>query len=71
MRLGAWNCQIKEATLAYSIYKNTNISERHRHRFEYNNTYFQRLEKAGLHASGINPDTGLVEIVELSNHPFL
>ncbi len=70
MRLGAWNCQIKEATLAYSIYKNTNISERHRHRFEYNNTYFQRLEKAGLHASGINPDTGLVEIVELSNHPF-
>jgi CTP synthase len=70
MRLGAWKCDIKEDTLAYQIYGKTQIEERHRHRYEYNNNYKEALEKAGLISSGINPDTGLVEIVELKNHPF-
>ena len=70
MRLGAWKCDIKEGTLAYEIYGKTQIEERHRHRYEYNNDYKKALESAGLISSGINPDTGLVEIVEIKNHPF-
>ena len=70
MRLGAWKCSIKENTLASEIYGKAEISERHRHRYEYNAKYFDELEKAGLIASGVNPDTKLVEIVELKNHPF-
>ncbi|MBK0369155.1 CTP synthase [Flavobacterium agrisoli] len=70
MRLGAWKCEIKEGTLAHRIYGQTTISERHRHRYEFNSQYADELEKAGLIASGINPDTKLVEIVELANHPF-
>ncbi|WP_338840781.1 CTP synthase [Flavobacterium ginsenosidimutans] len=70
MRLGAWKCDIKPDTLAYRIYGEKTISERHRHRYEYNNKYADELQKAGLKASGVNPDTGLVEIVELENHPF-
>ncbi|KAF2517636.1 CTP synthase [Flavobacterium foetidum] len=70
MRLGAWKCDIKPDTLAYKIYGEKTISERHRHRYEYNNKYADELQKAGLKASGVNPDTGLVEIVELDNHPF-
>ena len=70
MRLGSWKCDIKEGTLAYQIYGKTQISERHRHRYEYNNKYAAALENAGLISSGINPDTGLVEIVEIKNHPF-
>jgi CTP synthase len=70
MRLGAWKCDIKPDSLAYKIYGSNTISERHRHRYEYNSSYVDVLEKAGLKASGINPDTGLVEIVELENHPF-
>jgi len=70
MRLGAWKCDLSEGTLAHKIYGKTQILERHRHRYEYNNAYREQLEKAGLKASGINPDTGLVEIVELENHPF-
>tara|TARA_R110000868_G_scaffold113827_1_gene305227 strand:- start:266 stop:1882 length:1617 start_codon:yes stop_codon:yes gene_type:complete len=70
MRLGAWKCDIKEGSLAYKIYGKTTISERHRHRYEYNSAYVDVLEKAGLSASGINPDTGLVEIVEIKDHPF-
>lgn len=70
MRLGAWKCDIKPNTLAHRIYGATTISERHRHRYEYNNKYADELQKAGLKASGVNPDTGLVEIVELENHPF-
>ncbi len=70
MRLGAWKCTIKEGSLAHTIYGETTISERHRHRYEYNNKYVAELEKAGLIASGVNPDTKLVEIVELQNHPF-
>nr|WP_288833101.1 CTP synthase [uncultured Flavobacterium sp.] len=70
MRLGAWKCEIKPDTLAYKIYGQTTIHERHRHRYEYNSAYVVELEKAGLKASGVNPDTGLVEIVEIENHPF-
>ena len=70
MRLGAYPCTIKKDTLAYKIYGKENISERHRHRFEYNNDYKERLEKAGLIASGTSPDGSLVEIVEYINHPF-
>lgn len=70
MRLGAWKCAIKENTLAYSIYGKTNILERHRHRYEFNGDYLNEMVAAGLVASGVNPDTGLVEIVELPNHPF-
>lgn len=70
MRLGAWDCNISANTLAHRIYKADTISERHRHRYEFNNQYADKLTKAGLIASGKNPETGLVEIVELENHPF-
>jgi CTP synthase len=70
MRLGAWKCKISEGSLAHQIYGKSEISERHRHRYEYNSSYLTALEKAGLKASGVNPDTGLVEIVEIENHPF-
>lgn len=70
MRLGAWKCDLKPGTLAHKIYGKDQIAERHRHRYEYNNTFAEALQNAGLVSSGINPDTGLVEIVELENHPF-
>ncbi|WP_225551809.1 CTP synthase [Sphingobacterium bovistauri] len=70
MRLGAYDCEIKKGTKAFAIYGKTKISERHRHRYEFNNDYLAQYEKAGMIASGINPDTGLVEIVELKDHPF-
>ena len=70
MRLGSYPCIIKENTLAYSIYGTTEINERHRHRWEFNNKYQKQFEDAGMIASGINPENGLVEILELKNHPF-
>lgn len=70
MRLGAWKCDITPDSLAHKIYGETSITERHRHRYEYNSRYVDQLQKAGLISSGVNPDTGLVEIVELANHPF-
>lgn len=70
MRLGAWDCELKKGTLVHSIYNQDMISERHRHRFELNNEYLKDLEKAGLIASGTNPKTKLVEVVELKDHPF-
>ena len=70
MRLGSYPCVIKENTLAYSIYGKAEIHERHRHRWEFNNKYLQQFEDAGMIASGINPQSGLVEIIELNNHPF-
>ena len=70
MRLGAYPCTITEGTLAHSIYGSTNISERHRHRWEFNNKYISDFEKAGMLPSGKNPASGLVEIVELPGHPF-
>ncbi|RMA78156.1 CTP synthase [Flavobacterium weaverense] len=70
MRLGAWKCDIKEDSLAHKIYGKDTISERHRHRYEYNSNYVAQLQNAGLIASGVNPDTGLVEIIEIEDHPF-
>ena len=70
MRLGAYKCQIEEGSLAYRIYGKPLISERHRHRYELNNDYVARLNEAGMRTSGRNPETGLVEIVEIPEHPF-
>ncbi|EKF55324.1 CTP synthetase [Galbibacter marinus] len=70
MRLGAWDCAIEEGTLAYQVYGSTLISERHRHRYEFNDTYKEQIEAAGLKASGVNPDTGLVEVIEIPDHPW-
>src|SRR5699024_5625200 len=70
MRLGAWDCELVEGSLAHKIYGTTLISERHRHRYEYNSRYQQELEEAGLRNTGINPQTGLVEIVEITDHPW-
>lgn len=70
MRLGAYPCELKKGSKAYSIYGKTKISERHRHRYEFNNDYLKQYENAGFIASGINPEKNLVEIMELKNHPF-
>lgn len=71
MRLGAWKCKLEEGTLASKIYGGqSEILERHRHRYEFNGAYMKELQQAGLKASGVNPDTGLVEIIELDNHPY-
>jgi CTP synthase len=70
MRLGAYPCEVKEDTLAFEIYGSTLISERHRHRWEFNNKYEEQFVEAGLVLSGRNPATGLVEIIELPDHPF-
>ncbi|MEO7263458.1 MAG: CTP synthase [Ferruginibacter sp.] len=70
MRLGSYPCTILEGSLAHKIYGAVNIHERHRHRWEFNNNYLTDFEQAGMIPSGKNPATGLVEIVELHNHPF-
>src|SRR5258708_789865 len=70
MRLGSYPCSLKPGTLAHHIYGTDEINERHRHRWEFNNEYLSRFEEAGMMASGINPQTGLVEIQELAMHPF-
>ena len=70
MRLGSYPCIIKEGTLAQKVYGKSEISERHRHRFEYNNEYREVMEKAGLICSGTSPDGNLVEIIELKDHPY-
>ena len=70
MRLGAYACKIKKGSKAHHIYGDALIHERHRHRYEFNNKYLDQMEEAGLKATGINPDSGLVEIVELKDHPW-
>ena len=70
MRLGAYPCEIRKGTLAERIYRSDLISERHRHRWEFNNKYLLQFEHAGMLPSGKNPDTNLVEIIEIPNHPF-
>ena len=70
MRLGSYPCIIRKGTLAEKIYGKTEITERHRHRFEFNNDYRESLEKAGLKISGTSPDGLLVEMVELEKHPY-
>ncbi|MFP5471220.1 MAG: CTP synthase [Bacteroidia bacterium] len=70
MRLGAYNCTLKENTKAYNAYGKKDISERHRHRYEFNNDYLKDFEKNGMMATGINPESNLVEIVEIPNHKW-
>ncbi len=70
MRLGAYPCRLKEGSLAYAAYKKVEISERHRHRYEFNNEYFNRLEESGLIFSGTSPTGDLVEIIEIKDHPW-
>ena len=70
MRLGAYDCEIKPGTRAYAAYRKKKISERHRHRYEVNNRYRNRLEKSGLIFSGVNSDLGVVETIELKDHPW-
>ena len=70
MRLGAYPCILKEGTIAKELYRKEKISERHRHRFEYNNEYKEKLKTAGLICSGTSPDGKLVEIVEYRKHPY-
>ena len=70
MRLGSYDCEISTGTKAFSIYRKKTISERHRHRFEVNNKYVSKMEKNGLIFSGMNKKLGVVEIIELKNHPW-
>ncbi len=70
MRLGAWECKLEEGSIVRGVYGKETILERHRHRYEFNDAYREQLEKAGLKVTGTNPDTGLVEIIELEDHPW-
>jgi CTP synthase len=70
MRLGSYGCKLKKGSKAQHAYGESQISERHRHRYEFNNKYLEQIEAAGLKAVGVNPDSGLVEIVELKDHPW-
>ena len=70
MRLGVWKCQIAKDSLVYNVYQSEAIEERHRHRYEFNDAYRATIEKHGLKATGINPETGLVEVVENPDHPW-
>ena len=70
MRLGSWNCKIIKDSLAYKIYNKETISERHRHRYELNFDYMDKLSDSGMVFSGLNPRTGLVEIIEIPNHDW-
>jgi CTP synthase len=70
MRLGAYPCVLKKGTKAYAAYQKTEISERHRHRYEFNPEFRERLEKAGMVFSGASPDGRLIEIIELPDHPW-
>ena len=70
MRLGAWACELKSDSIVGKTYKQEQIEERHRHRYEFNSEYLEQFEKAGMIATGKNPKTGLVEIIEIPNHPW-
>ena len=70
MRLGAWDCELKENSKIKNIYKKDTISERHRHRYEFNSSYLEQIEKAGMIATGNNPKTNLVEVMEIPSHPW-
>jgi CTP synthase len=70
MRLGSYPCKVVKGSKAYKAYGTERVDERHRHRFEFNNDYKEMFEKAGFKATGINPDSGLVEIIEIENHPY-
>ena len=70
MRLGSYKCTIEEGTLAFKAYNKTSVNERHRHRYEFNDEYKKQFIEAGMILSGVNPNGGLIEIIEIANHPF-
>ena len=70
MRLGAWDCELVEGSIVSKVYNEKTIKERHRHRYEYNNSYKEQIEAAGMKSTGFNPETGLVEIIEIPTHPW-
>jgi len=70
MRLGAWECKLEAGSIVHDVYGEDVILERHRHRYEFNDAYREKLVAAGMKITGTNPETGLVEIIELSNHPW-
>jgi len=70
MRLGGYPCLLDEGSLAHDIYGSTDVIERHRHRYEFNNNYKQQLENAGLRFSGMSQDKNLVELIEIPDHPW-
>lgn len=70
MRLGSYACKLKKGSKAYAVYGETTIHERHRHRYEFNNKYLHQVEEAGMKAVGVNPDSELVEVIELKDHPW-
>ena len=70
MRLGAYPCRLKEGTQVYELYNTEEVSERHRHRYEFNNEYLEKFESKGMIAAGVNPDSNLVEIMEYKKHPW-
>jgi len=70
MRLGSWSCELLNDSIAFKSYNKKTIDERHRHRYEFNSSYKQQIESNGMIATGMNPKTGLVEIIELNNHPW-
>jgi CTP synthase len=70
MRLGAYECELKKNTRSYNAYKKELVNERHRHRYEFNNEYLEQFEAAGMISAGTNPDTGLVEIIEIPSHKW-
>ena len=70
MRLGSCACELKKGSIAHAVYGADRIDERHRHRYEFNNLYLNDFEKSGMKATEINPETGLVEIVEIPSHPW-
>ena len=70
MRLGSWSCELLNDSIAYKAYNKKTVFERHRHRYEFNSSYKKQIESSGMIATGVNPKTGLVEIIELNNHPW-
>jgi len=70
MRLGSYKCRLEKGSIAHKAYGKLDINERHRHRYEFNDAYKKKLEKAGMKVTGVNPDTGLTEIVEIPDHPY-
>ena len=70
MRLGSYDCKLKKGSKTAAAYEEGMVTERHRHRYEFNNKYLEQIEEAGLKAVGINPDSGLVEVIELKDHPW-
>ena len=68
MRLGAWDCELIDGSISKDAYQTVTIEERHRHRYEFNNDYKKQIEAAGMKTTGLNPETGLVEIVEIPDH---